>query len=117
MRTERITQMMHTLHRHASLTCGSFDMVAHHPLSQCRTVFSTDKPSKLFDSPIVSFAAGPRLYAASKDGQRFLVIKPTSAGDDPSRSTRFVVELNWFEELRRRVPTEANRSQGASSKP
>jgi hypothetical protein len=38
----------------------------------------------------------------SPDGQRFLMLKPTSAQE--AVPTQINVVLNWFEELRQRVP-------------
>ena len=42
-----------------------------------------------------------RSYDISPDGERFLMIKES----DETSSTEFVVILNWFEELKRLVPT------------
>jgi serine/threonine-protein kinase len=71
------------------------------------------KPTKLFEGPYFFGPAG-RAYDAAADGQRFLMIKLNSAAGGPSRSAGLVVVLNWFEELRRRAPTEGSRSPGAS---
>ena len=47
---------------------------------------------------------GLRYYDVSSDGQRFLVIgSETSADADVARAAITVV-LNWFEELKARVP-------------
>jgi eukaryotic-like serine/threonine-protein kinase len=46
---------------------------------------------------------GARNYDLSADGKRFLVIK--DAPREPTASA-FVVVLNWFEELKRRVPAK-----------
>ena len=48
-----------------------------------------------------------RTYDLSPDGQRFLMIKvqPTSADEAESGTPTLVVVLNWFEELKRLVPT------------
>jgi len=45
--------------------------------------------------------AFPR-YDVSPDGQRFLMLKPIEQAQAPP--TRINVVLNWFEELKRRVP-------------
>ena len=48
---------------------------------------------------------GGRTHDVSPDGQRFLMLKE---GGGDSRNTppdRFIVVENWFEELRRLVPT------------
>ena len=43
-----------------------------------------------------------RTYDISPDDERFLMIKESAGGD----STEFVVIINWFEELKRLVPTD-----------
>ena len=43
-------------------------------------------------------------YAVSPDGQRFLMLKPAEHADDAP--TQINIVLNWFEELKRRVPTD-----------
>jgi hypothetical protein len=40
-------------------------------------------------------------YDASPDGRRFLMVKPV----EQQATTQIDVVLNWFEELKRRVPT------------
>jgi hypothetical protein len=42
-------------------------------------------------------------YDVSPDGQRFLMLKPVET--QTSTPTQINVVLNWFEELKRRVPT------------
>ena len=44
-----------------------------------------------------------RVYDASADGRRFLLIKP-GQGEEQGESRQLVVVLNWLEELRRLVP-------------
>jgi len=63
------------------------------------------KPGKLFDGP---YAFGPigRTYDATADGQRFLIFRLNSESGDSPRSPGFVIVLNWFGELKRRVPTK-----------
>jgi hypothetical protein len=39
----------------------------------------------------------------SPDGQRFLMVKPSKASE-AAAPTQINVVLNWFEELKRRVP-------------
>ena len=68
--------------------------------------FAAGKPSKLFDHPDLSFGPPGRLYDASRDGQRFLITKESSAAGQQSQSARLVIVLNWFEELKARVPTK-----------
>ena len=43
-------------------------------------------------------------YDIHPDGQRFLMIKP--ATEEVSAPTELILVLNWFEELKRLVPTD-----------
>ena len=72
---------------------------------QSTTAFSAGNPTKLFDTRYVSAVQG-RSYDVSPDGQRFLVIKETPAAGPASTVTpaSIVVVLNWFEELKARLP-------------
>ena len=64
--------------------------------------FAAGKPRMLFEGPYLPTAATIQNYDVSPDGQRFLMLKPSeSAGAAP---TQINVVLNWFEELKRRVP-------------
>ena len=45
-----------------------------------------------------------RTYDISPDGERFLMIK--ESGSDETSSTEFILVQNWFEELKRLVPTD-----------
>jgi Tol biopolymer transport system component len=64
--------------------------------------FAVGTPKPLFDGEYVYSPASWSNYDVSPDGQRFLMIKPTDAVQAPSQ---IVVVQNWFEELKRRVPT------------
>ena len=46
----------------------------------------------------------PRGSDTSPDGQRFLMIKPSE--QQAQAATQINVVLNWFEELKRRVPVK-----------
>ena len=46
-----------------------------------------------------------RNSAISADGERFLMIKPVTPTDEQSSSIQLILVQNWFEELRRLVPT------------
>jgi serine/threonine protein kinase/Tol biopolymer transport system component len=62
------------------------------------------KPRMLFQGPYELSPATSPNYDVSRDGQRFLMLK---AGDaDEGAPAQINVVLNWFEELKRRVPTE-----------
>jgi eukaryotic-like serine/threonine-protein kinase len=44
-------------------------------------------------------------YGVTPDGQRFLMLAPGPGKDSPTADRRIVVVQNWFEELRRLLPT------------
>ncbi len=58
----------------------------------------------LEESPAVFPSAPGRTYDVSPDGERFLMIKEGGAGEETSPAELILV-LNWFEELKRLVPT------------
>jgi len=61
--------------------------------------FAPGRAEELFGGYFQS--ATTRAYDISPDGERFLMIKDSSRGESPE----FVVVINWFDELRRLVPT------------
>jgi Tol biopolymer transport system component len=64
--------------------------------------FSASTPRMLFEG-VFDREWGPVTdYDVSPDGQRFLMVKP--AEREQARPTQINVVLNWFEELKRRVP-------------
>jgi serine/threonine-protein kinase len=69
---------------------------------EAEPTFTAGKPRLLFEGPYLAElppAAHPR-YHVSPDGQRFLMIRL-----DPERASNQIhVVLNWFEELKSRVP-------------
>jgi serine/threonine-protein kinase len=69
------------------------------------TTWAAGKPSTLFDR---QYFLGPesttRMYDVSADGHRFLMIKDTAI-DQTATATSIVVVQNWYEELKRLVPT------------
>jgi Tol biopolymer transport system component len=64
--------------------------------------FSAGKPRVLFEGAYVPTPRSLPNYDVSPDGQRFLMLKATEQAQAP---TRINVVLNWFEELKRRVPS------------
>jgi serine/threonine-protein kinase len=64
--------------------------------------FAGSKPRVLFEGPYVPTPATFPNYDVSSDGQRFLMLKPVD--QEQSAPTQINVVLNWFEELKRRVP-------------
>jgi len=66
--------------------------------------FSVGKPRMLFQGAFVPTTATGPDYDVSPDGQRFLMIKASEQTSSLSL-TQIVVVQNWFEELKRRVPS------------
>jgi Tol biopolymer transport system component len=62
-------------------------------------IFSAGTPRLLFEGLYVASSD----YDVTADGQRFLMIKPVA--QEGAAATQIHVVLNWFEELKRRVPT------------
>jgi len=69
---------------------------------QTEPTFSAGRPRVLFEGSYLSssISTGFHYYDISPDGQRFLMIKEAGAGQ-----AQINVVLNWFEELKRLVPT------------
>ncbi len=63
--------------------------------------FRAETPQVLFDASVYAGAGGDTSFDVSPDGQRFVMIR----GDDPSVSRQIVIVHNWFDELKRRVPS------------
>jgi len=61
------------------------------------------KPRLLFEQPGYGFSGPLRSYDLSKDGQRFLMVKMQQR--KPTPVTELILVQNWFEELKRLVPT------------
>jgi serine/threonine-protein kinase len=73
---------------------------------QTQPSFVPGRPRLLFEGPYAS-NVGPggsqANYSPAPDGQRFLMLKATEQQE--TALTQINVVLNWFEELKRRVPT------------
>jgi Tol biopolymer transport system component len=67
--------------------------------------FAAGKPRMLFEGPYEPAPITNPNYDVSPDGQRFLMLKPVER--EQAVPTQINVVLNWFEELKRRVPTGA----------
>jgi len=69
-----------------------------------RTEFTYATPRKVFEGHYYFGAGGvaARTYDVSRDGQRFLMIKPVPEAEE---SERIIIVQNWLEELKRLVPT------------
>ena len=68
---------------------------------QTQPTFSAGKPHLLFEGPYVAGGTGA-FYSISPDGQRFLMMKAPE--QQQSALTEFNVILNWFEDLKKKVP-------------
>jgi Tol biopolymer transport system component len=73
---------------------------------QTASSFAAGSAEILFDEPYFVGGVGilGRTYDISPDGRRFLMIKESE--EATSASLSMTVVLNWFEELKARVPTE-----------
>ena len=66
--------------------------------------FQAGTPELLFEGRYYSVIF--KNYDVSLDGQRFLMVKPVEAVDEGlTAGQQIVVVENWFEELKRLVPT------------
>jgi len=63
--------------------------------------FSHGAPYELFDHPY--YASFGRQFDIAPDGERFLMLETNEAAAESS--SRINIILNWFEELKQRVPT------------
>jgi Tol biopolymer transport system component len=65
--------------------------------------FTAGNPRMLFEGPYQATSATSPNYDVSPDGQRFLMLKPVEQAE--RAPTQINVVLNWFEELKQKVPT------------
>ncbi len=65
--------------------------------------FSAGSPKALFEGQFFTGGDGNTSYDVAPDGQRFVMIK---ASEEQQESASINVILNWFEELKRLVPTD-----------
>lgn len=65
------------------------------------------QPTMIFQGPYyIPRTGSPRAqYDVTADGQRFLVLASSSGTDASAARAHIVVVQNWFEELKRRLPT------------
>jgi serine/threonine-protein kinase len=66
--------------------------------------FARSRPRELFRGDYVPMAGPGSNYDVSRDGRRFLMIQRSAR--ENATPTQIVVVLNWFEELKRLVPTK-----------
>jgi len=65
--------------------------------------FAAGNPQMVFEGSYVAPLNG-RTYDVSPDGKRFLMIKNARRSDATATSQELILILNWFEELKQRVP-------------
>ncbi len=65
--------------------------------------FAAGKPRMLFEGQYQLSPVPAVNYDVSPDGQRFLMVKPSEQQQAPPQIN---IVLNWFEELKRRVPAK-----------
>jgi Tol biopolymer transport system component len=83
------------------------------PITTTGRIFGFGNPRTLFEGPYVmegSDVGGGRSYALAPDG-RFLMMKEQKALEGGSGPTEIVVILNWIEELKRLLASEADRTR------
>ncbi len=67
---------------------------------------STGKPTLLFEGPYdLQDGPGATNYDVTPDGQWFVMIRTPESTAGGSGTTQINLVLNWFEELKRLVPT------------
>jgi serine/threonine protein kinase len=66
--------------------------------------FKAGSPRRVFDGTPYVFSVFGRMYDVSSDNERFLMLKPNVSSKQSAASGSLVVVLNWFEELKARVP-------------
>ncbi len=70
---------------------------------QSEPAFSSGRPQLVFEVPYLTDQFSTSNYDISPDGQRFLMIKAVE--EEGGQQDQINVVLNWFEELKRLVPT------------
>jgi Tol biopolymer transport system component len=70
------------------------------PVQTSGPQFSSGRPVRMFDT---KYSGNFYSYDVTPDGRRFLMMKESPAGGQ-NEPRSMVVVLNWFEEVRRRVP-------------
>ena len=85
------------------------DLLTSVPVQIAGATFSAGRPTKILSARYYAGATARgydlRAYDVSRDGQRFLMIKDAApTGQVSAPGVSLVVVLNWFEELKARVP-------------
>jgi len=71
------------------------------------TSWKASAPTKLLEGPYAWVIPGLtlRTYDISPNGSRFLLFKPVSGNEQAATPPSLIIVQNWFEELKRLVPT------------
>ena len=72
---------------------------------QAEPSFTPGTPEVLFEGEYFVGITG-RAYDVAQDAERFLMITQDGGAEDTSAPPSLILVQNWFEELRRLVPTE-----------
>jgi len=67
--------------------------------------FRAGTPERVFEGPYLAFRQGRGVYDVAADGQRFIMIR-NATNVSPAERPQFIIVQNWFEELKRLVPTD-----------
>ena len=76
-------------------------------VSASGSTFTAGSPGRIFETPYAE-PNPSRHYDVSLNGQRFLMLKD-GPGESKASSGSLIVVLNWFEELKARVPVKPPR--------
>ena len=74
------------------------------PVQTSGGTFAFGRPAKVLDTAYAEALVSSRPYDVSADGQRFLMIKENLTADRAAPPGGFVVVLNWFEEMKAKLP-------------
>ena len=66
--------------------------------------FTVGNAELLFEGPYLNLL-GSRTYDVAPDGERFVMVQLGSSATDAEAQAELIIVQNWFEELRRLVPT------------
>ena len=72
---------------------------------QSGTTLVAGRPQVLFESAALAVGGGSRPYDIAPDG-RFLIIRSGQADAGGGPASNLILVQNWFEELKRLVPTK-----------
>jgi len=79
-------------------------------IEETATTLNVGAPTPLFDDPYRLDTGGAQggmaNYDVSPDGKRFVMVEEPRAASGAAQSARLQVILNWFDELKRRAPTQ-----------